>query len=406
MSRPSVWIFCRVVDNYGDAGVSWRLARQLAAEHGFEVSLFVDRFEVLEAIEPRARGALADGAAEARVGGVRVGRWPAPAARTGAAASDTGCTGPAANPAPAPTAAEPLPDVAISAFGCELPAGLRAALAGGPRRPLWINLEYLSAEGWVAGCHRLASVKPADLAVEHFFYPGFGPDTGGLLRERDLDARRRAFVGSAAQRDWLAALGLARPQGTRLLSLFCYRTAPVGALLALLAAQAAPTLLAVPPGVGDDAIEALAGRPLAPGEGWSGARLSIRRIAFLAQDDYDRLLWSADLNFVRGEDSWIRAHWAARPFVWQPYVQHDDAHHAKLRAFLERLRAGIGEPDAADAIDAAMLAWSGEGDLGQAWERFSAGLPALAPAYERWAASLAGQPDLATRLAEFMRATL
>ena len=43
-ARPSLsWdIFCTVVDNYGDIGVCWRLARQLAAEHGFAVRLWVD----------------------------------------------------------------------------------------------------------------------------------------------------------------------------------------------------------------------------------------------------------------------------------------------------------------------------------------------------------------------------
>ena len=41
MSRS--WdVFCRVVDNYGDAAVCWRLARQLADEHGARVRLWID----------------------------------------------------------------------------------------------------------------------------------------------------------------------------------------------------------------------------------------------------------------------------------------------------------------------------------------------------------------------------
>ena len=46
-----------------------------------------------------------------------------------------------------------------------------------------------------------------------------------------------------------------------------------------------------------------------------------------------------DLNFVRGEDSLVRALWANRPFIWHIYPQHDGAHHAKLHAFLDWLQA-------------------------------------------------------------------
>ena len=45
-------VFCRVVDNYGDAGVCWRLARQLAIEHGCDVTLWIDRLETLARFQP------------------------------------------------------------------------------------------------------------------------------------------------------------------------------------------------------------------------------------------------------------------------------------------------------------------------------------------------------------------
>jgi len=50
---PERWdIFCRVVDNYGDVGVSWRLARQVAREHGKEVRLWLDDLTVLAKLRP------------------------------------------------------------------------------------------------------------------------------------------------------------------------------------------------------------------------------------------------------------------------------------------------------------------------------------------------------------------
>lgn len=45
------------------------------------------------------------------------------------------------------------------------------------------------------------------------------------------------------------------------------------------------------------------------------------------------------MNLVRGEDSLVRALWAGKPLVWHIYPQDDDAHVAKLSAFLDWLQA-------------------------------------------------------------------
>ena len=67
--------------------------------------------------------------------------------------------------------------------------------------------------------------------------------------------------------------------------------------------------------------------------------LSISYLDLLTQHDFDHLLWACDLNFVRGEDSLVRALWAGRPLVWQLYPQSDDAHLAKLDAFMDVIDA-------------------------------------------------------------------
>lgn len=387
-----VRILCRVVDHFGDAGVCWRLARQLAREHGWRVRLTIDRPDLLARLGART-DALARGAAP-----VVVEPWPrAPGARP-------------AGPKAAPAAPEPREhahdgppdgdDVVVSAFHAALPDALRASLAGAPRRPLWVQLEYLSAEDWVASCHGLRSTKPLDGAVEHFYYPGFDERTGGLLRERELFARRDAFVGSPCQRDWLAALGLDVEPGERVATLFCYPHAPVVEWLERLANATTRWLVLVPEGVAERALaESFGAAAQAPGRALRKGSLRVQRVPFLPQDDYDRLLWSADLNFVRGEDSWIRAQWAARPFLWQPYRQDDGAHLVKLRAFLARMRAP-------GAVDAAMLAWAGAGDWTTAWPAFEARLDALGAPYRAWSAQLGRQSDLCTRFVEFCAARL
>ncbi|OWT77659.1 MULTISPECIES: elongation factor P maturation arginine rhamnosyltransferase EarP [unclassified Achromobacter] len=309
-------IFCKRVDNYGDLGVCWRLARQLTAEHGWRVRLWVDDVPALCRLAPQAD----PDAARQTVDGVELIAW-----------HDTM----ADMPAPG--------DVVIEAFACDPPPAFRAAMRAS--RPLWLNLEYLSAEDWVASCHGLPSLQPDGLS-KYFFFPGFTAQTGGLPREANLSAQRDALQRQrGAQRDFLAGLGLPAAvlaqweTGALLTTLFCYPDAPAEALPAGLFAPARAPL----PGVWSDA-----GRPalilvpegVAPGLDAAAVPphygVTVVRIPFLGQDDYDRLLWCADLNFVRGEDSFLRAAWAARPLVWQIYVQEAQAHLVKLQAWLAR----------------------------------------------------------------------
>lgn len=374
----------------------WRLARQLANEHGARVTLLIDRPATLRAIEPRAdAGRLVDG--------VRLDAWP----------GETGATqlfpGPDAR---RDDAEPPAGRVVISAFGCELPAHVRRGLSpeSGAAPPLWVNLEYLSAEDWVDGCHGLASRKPADGAIEHFFYPGFTPTTGGLLRERKIVAERREFQGTGKEALWLADHGLAghgladrgfagRP-GELLASLFCYPESRAGELLQAMAAGTHAIRVLVPAGVALDAVGRTLGTPLSPGEKATLGNLTVERIPMLDQAGYDRLLWSCDLNFVRGEDSWIRAHWAGRPFVWQPYPQTGQTHQIKLAAFLDRLESIAGQ---APGIRRMMSAWSGDAPLAPVWEDYLRQLGPIGAVHARWTDHLASQPDLAERLVEFCR---
>ena len=156
-------IFCTVIDNFGDIGTCWRLARQLAEEHQAEVRMWVDRLESFSCLCP----SVSRNAASQQVGLIEVRRW------------DADFTGEdAANVA--------IADVVVEAFGCELPTVYIEAMARREKPPVWINLEYLSAEAWVDDCHLLTSPHARLPLTKHFFFPGFTEKTGGLLRERGL----------------------------------------------------------------------------------------------------------------------------------------------------------------------------------------------------------------------------
>lgn len=322
--HPSLlWdVFCRVIDNHGDLGVCWRLARELAAR-GQHVRLWVDDASALAWMAP--------GALQGDVPGVQVLPW--------ASAQD-------AQAVAALTAGAPA-KVWIEAFGCEIPpefiaSGASLASNGSHfdhQPPVWLNLEYLSAEPYVERMHALPSPVlrgPAAGWTKWFFYPGFTPRTGGLLREADLPARLAAFDRAA----WLRAQGIDW-RGEQVMSLFCYEPATLPALLRQLATADAPTRLLVTAGRASAAVQHTIAHEIGLQRLLHERRqLSISYLPHLPQTGYDELLWACDLNFVRGEDSLVRALWAGRPFVWQIYPQpEDDAHHAKLHAFLDWLQA-------------------------------------------------------------------
>ena len=325
-------IFCRVIDNHGDLGVCWRLARDLAAR-GHGVRLWVD--------DAAALAWMAPGALRGEVPGVQVLAWDGSRDAAHIAAL-----------APA--------DVWIEAFGCDIPPEFIAARADGCsataqndlKPPVWLNLEYLSAESYVERMHALPSPVlhgPAAGWTKWFFYPGFTPRTGGLLREADLPARQAAFDRAA----WLRAQGIAW-QGERLVSLFCYEPPALAALLRQLAAGDTATRLLVTAGRATAAVHQAIQNEIGLQRFLDGRdQLSISYLPPLTQVAYDELLRACDWNFVRGEDSLVRAIWAGAPFVWQIYPQpEDNAHHAKLAAFLDRL-------DAPPSLRAFHRVWNG-----------------------------------------------
>lgn len=375
---PPRWdVFCTVVDNYGDAGVAWRLARQLAAEHAIAVRLFVDDTRALARIAPEIDAATS----EQRVRGVDVRGW-------GGAKGDL-----AADPG----------DVVVEAFGCGLAAEYLAAMAARGRPPVWINLEYLSAESWIEGCHGLASRHATLPLARYFFFPGFTAKSGGLLRERDLILRRDRFRTAPSAREALwRALGIVAPAAEALVvSLFCYPNAPLPPLLDAWAESDQPILCVVPEGTASAVLERwTGGAGLHAGKRFVRGALTLAAVPFVAQYDYDQLLWTCDVNFVRGEDSFVRAQWAARPMVWHVYPQTENAHRLKLDAFLVRYGATL-PPDPAAAARGLCNAWNGEGDAGATWQQFAAALPALRIHAESWASALAVQADLAAALVRF-----
>jgi uncharacterized repeat protein (TIGR03837 family) len=369
-------IFCNVIDNFGDIGVCWRLARQLANEHGLAVRLWVDDMDSFARLCPEAN-ALAE---KQYCRNVEMWHW--------------GKSFPEVHPA----------ELVIEAFACKLPQSYIEAMAAQQKKPVWLNLEYLSAEDWVESHHKLPSPHPSLPLTKYFFFPGFTRQTGGLLLERELLARRDAFRNDAVlQHAFWRSIGTEIPvAGALKISLFAYENATLHELFDVWASSSQKVLCLVPEGRILPQVGQYFG-DVSPGVGrdYLKGSLHVRMLPFVEQERYDELLWSCDVNFVRGEDSCVRAQWAGKPFIWQIYPQHDAVHLKKLEAFLTLYCNQLGD-FASLAIHGLWRSWNIESGTGQAWPAFIAARGEFERHTQNWARHLA-ENNLALNLLDFSR---
>lgn len=383
-NRPRWTVFCAMVDNFGDIGVCWRLSRQLVHEHGIAVELWVDDWPALQRFI----------AAQPPEPDICLQHWCSPWTQTRSV-----------------TAAIADSDVVIEAFGCELPVEVKAAMASSAQPPRWINLEYLSAEDWVAGCHGLPSPQNLSPAIrKFFFFPGFDVGTGGLLREASvLDRHMQWQQHQTAERQrWWQMLGVdssALPLDVLMVSIFSYENPALPGLLQALAAADEPVVCVIPEGRSlnslHDSLAGFQGQRLHAGDVLRLGSLTLVVTAFSSQDDYDHLLSLCDFNLVRGEDSFVRAQWAGKPMLWHIYPQHDGVHLGKLHAFMARYLEGL-EPELRLRWELLAQRWNLGEDCRELWHYLRPQLPDLQQHARKWQKKLAEQPDLATNLVRFV----
>jgi uncharacterized repeat protein (TIGR03837 family) len=361
-------IFCKIVDNFGDIGVCWRLAKQLQCEHQLNIRIFIDDLHVAKQIIPTLDPTLA----QQSIQNITIISWHANTTFTNAA------------------------QVVIESFACELPPSYLALM-----RPdtIWINLEYLSAEAWVDDFHAKNS-KRGHL-TRHFFFPGFTANTGGLLREHEIVKTKQTLINNQAHpQDFLKNLGLPANDDLKV-SLFCYPHAPITSLLTAMAESKQRISCYVPASSILPSVAKFFERgALQIGEQLTHKNLTLHVIPFLSQANYDQLLNSCDINFVRGEDSWVRAIWAGKPFIWQPYLQTEETHIQKLHAFLN-LYYSASEKNTQESVLALHNAWLSEHVSSTTWQDYLNKLITLKTFCLHQSYTYAQQTDLATKLVIF-----
>lgn len=375
MNNLSIDIFCQVIDNYGDIGVCWRLANQFSQPpFNATVRLWVDDLTSFKRLQPKVNLSLIN----QFVDGVEVVLWDV--------ANNDGFEKITPH------------ELVIEAFACELPQEFKSKL--NPENNIWLNLEYLSAEDWVKDFHLQPSPQNNGM-IKYFFMPGFNDATGGLIREVNLQK-------SIEKNALLQKLGVSiNTKNSLLITYFCYANARFDLLIKAIAKQDRDVVILIPQGlklnfsnteitkntglVGHAELTQMLGFDVPK-------KLQIYIIPFVDQLLFDQILFNADINFVRGEDSLVRAIWAQKPFVWQPYIQDDDLHLTKLSALLNVSTLNYQTKQL-------MLDWSNTSEdfvsefcnaldmqNYQVWIKDSL----------KWSKQLAKQKDLATAIFEFV----
>lgn len=358
-------IFCRVIDNYGDAAVAWRLAKSLVQlDPTLTVRLVVEGRQTFRALAPHT-------------GQVEV--WDAHDSAFDAS----------------------LADVWIEAFGERSPATLLDQFCRGRARDLrcrlWIHLEYLTAEAWAVDYHLLPSPQGVTGVEKYFYVPGFRPGTGGLFQDREFLARGER-TGVSLRKDLWFRYAPGLPPDAFGVLVFSYEhdyTSFAKALAAWGSRTGRDVVVFAAAGRSQEAL----GRSIAP-------PVRLVELPFVNQSEFDQLLWTMDALVVRGEDSWARAVLMGKPFVWQAYLQPEGWQSVKVEAFLEVLRPWFADQTLFDRwatlhreLNERNAEGQGRGDFSVLWEE----APALERALGEFAQYAKNHLRLEASLLEFLR---
>ncbi|MGN1357629.1 MAG: elongation factor P maturation arginine rhamnosyltransferase EarP [Succinivibrionaceae bacterium] len=306
MKRTYWDLFCKVIDNFGDIGVTYRLAKELQHQ-GNKIRIFIDNLSAFHQIEKQVHVNLP----VQIINNLEIYEWHDNF-------SDNIIPG----------------DVVIELFACHLPENYIKKISS---ETLWINLEYLSAESWVESCHLQPSIDHGK--KKYFFFPGFTSKTGGVNFE---DSYLHNSDNSSELIDNLESelFNCTKTPLNNILkvSVFTYESEYLLRIIEHFQPQDhKPLLFFIPEGrFSTYAKNKGSLQPVAESIHWlkSSSGNFVSFFPMVGQNEYDKILRNCDINFVRGEDSFIRAQMASKPFIWHIYPQDENYHLEKLKSFL------------------------------------------------------------------------
>lgn len=360
------WLFCTVIDNFGDIGVSWRLAQALTKQLNWKVYLWLDDATALHTIIPDSPQHFPSKHQSIALRNWQEGKY-----------ADLNNT--------------PMPDIVIETFACTLPNSVHNIIQ--THRPLWLNWEYLSAETWATRTHTMQSLQ-SNGSKKYFWQMGFSENSGGLLREPNYSINQQQFTASKEATLRQNINILPHSHNTTDIFIFGY-ISPVWAnwIHTLNPFQTKLQFWLA----GGQVAQSIAHQGILPD--------NCRIIPFVPQNRFDEILWAADILCIRGEDSFVRAQLSGKPMFWHIYPQQESAHLDKLEAFWQIYYSQAAMPPKlqnahhtlSEEINGARTLTDNERQ--QAWQLLLDHLNDWQHAAFRWQQYLMRQSDAVSRLA-------
>ena len=286
MLIDSIDIFCEVIDNYGDVGVAYRLARELKRIYpNKKLRFIINQTEELSLIKKKDNITVLTYKDINKI--------------------------------------ENSADLVIETFACNIPEMyMNIALKSSK---LMINLEYFSSENWVDDFHLQESFLGGNLK-KYFFIPGLSKKSGGIILDKEFLDRKNKVQEN---REYYLKQFNINENYDLIISVFSYEKNFDNFLKTLQELDKKVLLLLLSEKTQKNFIKYFDNNDYYD-------KIKAVKLPFFTYDKYEELLALCDINLVRGEDSFVRALLLGKPFLWHIYPQDEDTHIMKLESFLEK----------------------------------------------------------------------
>lgn len=315
MELKTLDIFCEIIDNYGDIGVVYRTAKELQKIFPeSKIRVFLNRLDEFKKINSQVIDLPSQ-----NIDGIEYITFDY--LRDNANKLLTA-------------------QVIIEAFGCQIPEEYIEIAYDNSE--LLINLEYLSAEDWIEDFHLQSSPLGRGKLKKVFFMPGFTEKSGGVIADSNYLERIQRVLENKEFYEKKYLSDIEDRENKIIGTLFSYEKNFTPLLEDLKKLDKDVVILAMGEKTQDSLRKILKNFSIEDfRNSLKYGKIEIRFLNFLNQEEYEELINIVDFNFVRGEDSFIRAVLTGKPYMWHIYCQEEYAHMDKIEGFLDKYRRVI-----------------------------------------------------------------
>lgn len=315
MELKTLDIFCEIIDNYGDIGVVYRTAKELQKIFPkSKIRAFLNRLDEFKKINSQVLDLPSQ-----NIDGIEYITFDY--LRDNANELLTA-------------------QVIIEAFGCQIPEEYMEIAYDNSE--LLINLEYLSAEDWIEDFHLQSSPLGRGKLKKVFFMPGFTEKSGGVIADSNYLERIQRVLENKEFYEKKYLSDIEDRENKIVGTLFSYEKNFTPLLEDLKKLDKDVVILAMGEKTQDSLRKILKNFSIEDfRNSLKYGKIEIRFLNFLNQEEYEELINTVDFNFVRGEDSFIRAVLTGKPYMWHIYCQEEYAHMDKIEGFLDKYRRVI-----------------------------------------------------------------